>query len=158
LTRAEWSLAMLVAAVSMTRAVVTGSTCVNTWKCVRAPSTITLDAKLDDWSEVEGIATELRSIVAKTYQDGNATLKCLYDDTNIYFALEIPGLYQFNATNYHQCQVRCIFLLCCQTMTMLGVSMIMTVYLLMLEKNDIFSLQHYTMKYITKLTWYPPTE
>jgi len=92
--------AVMAADVAVT--MVTGA-CVNTLKCTRAPSAITLDADLSDWSAIEGIATELRMVTQTVYKDGDATIKCVYDDATIYFAVEIPGLYRFNDTDYHQC-------------------------------------------------------
>jgi len=64
---------------------------------------VTLDADLSEWSNVEGITTDLVTILDVTYADGQASYKCLYDDENIYFAMEIPGLYRFNATDPHRC-------------------------------------------------------
>jgi len=78
------------------------SQCVDTWKCGKASSDITLDADLSDWDAIEGITTELFSITQTMYKDGNATIKCLYDDDNIYLAMQVPGLYRFNATDEHQ--------------------------------------------------------
>ena len=80
--------------------------CPSSWKCARTTTTTapTLDGDLTEWTEVEGIETSLQMpLTAAEYMAGTASLKCIYDDTNIYFALEFPGLFRFNATDNHQC-------------------------------------------------------
>jgi hypothetical protein len=37
------------------------------------------------------------------YGLGEASYKCVHDSEKLYFALEIPGEYRFNATNDEQC-------------------------------------------------------
>ncbi len=63
----------------------------------------TLDGNFSDWSSVEGIETDMYNISGAKYADGAAMYKCIYDTTNIYFAMMIPGSYRFNATNKHTC-------------------------------------------------------
>ena len=79
--------------------------CPSSWTCARTTTTApTLDGDLMEWTEVEGIETSLQMpLTAAEYMAGTASLKCVYDDTNIYFALEFPGLFRFNATDNHQC-------------------------------------------------------
>jgi hypothetical protein len=61
----------------------------------------TLDGNFDEWESVDGIITEIYSIWGTNY--GEAKYKCVHDGTTIYFALEIPGSYRFNATSDEQC-------------------------------------------------------
>jgi len=64
----------------------------------------TLDGDLDEWSNVEGgIVTALQNIFGTTYANGEATYKCVHDSEKVYFALEIPGDYRFNASSDEQC-------------------------------------------------------
>jgi hypothetical protein len=70
----------------------------------------TLDGDLSDWASVQGgITTPIRSIFGKNYlteEDGEdimATYKCLYDDQNIYFSLEVPGRYRFDELDNKKC-------------------------------------------------------
>ncbi|KAI2513623.1 Ethylbenzene dehydrogenase [Fragilaria crotonensis] len=63
----------------------------------------TLDGNFSDWSSVEGIETDIYDISGTKYADGAVMYKCVYDASNIYFALMIPGPYRFNATNNQMC-------------------------------------------------------
>lgn len=75
--------------------------CPLVWKCDKTTSSPTLDADLSEWDSVQGIETALQMPISNAVYDHKATYKCLYDDTNIYFALDIPGLYRFNDTDNH---------------------------------------------------------
>jgi len=64
----------------------------------------TIDANLSEWKDVTRMDTTMYQIGGFTpYLDGNPGFKCSYDDTKIYFAMEIPGDYSFDATNNHKC-------------------------------------------------------
>jgi len=76
--------------------------------CRPVSTTPTLDGDLSDWESVEGgidtpIYGALAGKSANLYQHGNSMVKCLYDDSKIYFTMEVPGMYRFNATDNHQC-------------------------------------------------------
>lgn len=45
----------------------------------------------------------IHSIFGSTYDDGEASYKCLYDSEKIYFALEIPGRYRFDTLDNKKC-------------------------------------------------------
>jgi hypothetical protein len=77
--------------------------CPKTWQCLPTTTAPTLDGNLNEWVDVSGIESSLKSSITGTYFLGTAAFKCQYDDTNIYMAMEIPGLYQFNATDDHFC-------------------------------------------------------
>ena len=78
--------------------------CTLTWRCMPTTNnTVTLDADLGDWKDVEGITTDLVNLNDVTYASGPATYKCVYDDERVYLALEIPGDYRFNETDNNQC-------------------------------------------------------
>ncbi|MGK3743524.1 MAG: hypothetical protein ACI8RD_007670 [Bacillariaceae sp.] len=63
-----------------------------------------LDGDISEWANVSGgISPEIKSIFGKTYMDGNPSFKCLYDSTNIYFMLEIPGKYRFDPDENTKC-------------------------------------------------------
>ena len=81
-----------------------GQECPSLWKChPTKTASPTLDANLDEWTEVEGIETSIKMITGVDYAPGAASYKCLYDESKIYFALEVPGFYRFNATDNHHC-------------------------------------------------------
>jgi hypothetical protein len=76
----------------------------STLTCVSTASAPTLDANLSDWTTVTGIDTKIYKIGGTVeYLGGSVSYKCLYDETNIYFALEIPGDYRFDATDNAKC-------------------------------------------------------
>jgi hypothetical protein len=91
-------------------AAVAQAECSTTWKCqpisiVDAP---VLDGNLADWTypgdDVVFSTTLSSPISGMSYLDGAvATFKCVYDASKVYFALEIPGEYRFNATDDHKC-------------------------------------------------------
>lgn len=76
-----------------------------TLTCSKTDSAPTLDAKLDEWASVTGgIETEMHQAQTVTkYGGGTSSYKCLYDDTNIYLSMEIPGNYRFNSTDNKMC-------------------------------------------------------
>lgn len=72
--------------------------------CKSVSEVPTLDGNLDDWDSVEGgIVTEIKNIYGMVYGLGEASYKCVHDSEKVYFALEIPGEYRFNATDNKQC-------------------------------------------------------
>jgi hypothetical protein len=71
--------------------------------CEYVLSAPTLDANVTEWDDVAGLSTDLLKYTGPKYDEGQASYKCLYDDTDIYFALEVPGRYRFNATDNHKC-------------------------------------------------------
>ena len=75
--------------------------CPSTWTCRKTTTAPTLDADHSDWADVEGITTSMSTISGKDYPLGKASYKCLYDDTRIYFAFEIPGEYRFSEDDNH---------------------------------------------------------
>jgi len=79
--------------------------CPSTWKCFPTTTAPTIDGKLDEWADIEGIETSLTATFTKSeYMPGNlSSFKCLYDTSNIYLALSIPGMFRFNSTNNKQC-------------------------------------------------------
>lgn len=83
-----------------------GAECPEKWICyplTDGMSAPTLDGDLNDWSSVQGITSSLQMITGPVYEAGDATLKCLYDSENIYFAFEFPGAYKFNASSDELC-------------------------------------------------------
>lgn len=80
-------------------------TCPDSWTCMATTTAPVLDGDTTEWASVEGITSSvLQPLTVTEYDLGMPTYKCMYDETNIYFALEIPGLYRFNATtNNEQC-------------------------------------------------------
>ena len=56
-----------------------------------------------DWTTVQGITSQIFQIGGSEYNDGNATYKCLYDDTHFSFAFAVPGDYRFNSTASELC-------------------------------------------------------
>ena len=74
----------------------------STLTCLPASISPTLDAELSEWASVEGIDTSIYQIGGTEYHH-NVSYKCLYDETNIYFALVIPGDYRFNASVSELC-------------------------------------------------------
>jgi hypothetical protein len=82
---------------------VSAQDCGTTWTCAPTSAPPTIDSDLSEWADVEGISTAITMITGEDYAAGNAAYKCMYDDTHIFFALEIPGDYRFNATDNTQC-------------------------------------------------------
>lgn len=63
-----------------------------------------LDGDLSDWSGVEGIEAPITAALGVTpYQYGDLSIKCVYDDTRIYFAFEVPGAFRFDSEDDHKC-------------------------------------------------------
>jgi hypothetical protein len=77
--------------------------CSSTWTCAPTSAPPTIDSDLSEWADVEGISTPIIAITGQEYEAGNAVYKCMYDGTHIFFALDIPGDYRFNATDNTQC-------------------------------------------------------
>ena len=72
--------------------------------CKPVTSTPTLDGDLIDWSTVESFVTPLTSALTSTlYKHGHVKIQCLYDTNQVYFAIEVPGPYRFDADNNHLC-------------------------------------------------------
>ena len=99
------SSALLSLAASTVVTVVAAQECGTTWMCNPTITPPTLDGNLTDWADVVGAyqSTMVQPLTAAVYDAGDVTYKCQYDADNIYFALEIPGEFRFNATNDHQC-------------------------------------------------------
>lgn len=73
--------------------------CPSTWTCYPVSGTSpTLDADLTEWQSIDGVTTSLQSITGTKYEAGDASLKCMFDNQTIFFAFEIPGAYQYNAS------------------------------------------------------------
>jgi hypothetical protein len=81
---------------------VSAQDCSSTWTCAPTSAPPTIDSDLSEWADVEGISTPIVAITGQEYE-ANAVYKCMYDDTHIFFALDIPGDYRFNATDNTQC-------------------------------------------------------
>eukprot|EP00977_Amphora_coffeiformis_P017212 scaffold5520_cov167-Amphora_coffeaeformis.AAC.2 len=77
--------------------------CPATWVCPFTETPPTLDADFADWADVPGYSTSMLNIDGTEYTAGVAEYKCLHDNTNIYFALSIPGEYTFDPTNDKLC-------------------------------------------------------
>jgi hypothetical protein len=72
--------------------------------CTYTATAPTLDADLSDWVAVTGIETKIYQIGGTVeYLGGSVSYKCSYDDSNIYFALAIPGDYRFDTTTSELC-------------------------------------------------------
>jgi hypothetical protein len=82
---------------------VSAQECSSTWTCAPTSAPPTIDSDLSEWADVEGISTPILMITGAEYAPGNAEYKCMYDDTHIFFALEIPGDYRHNSTDNTQC-------------------------------------------------------
>ena len=95
--------ALLFSSVLSGAAVVVAQDCGPAWVCPFTSSPPTLDADLSEWADVVSYSTTLVMIDGTQYEAGNAVYKCMHDENNIYFALEIPGDYRFNSTNNEQC-------------------------------------------------------
>jgi hypothetical protein len=64
----------------------------------------TLDGDLSEWDNVVGIGTMIYQPGGLVeYPDGSVSYKCMYDETNIYFGLAIPGDYRFDPTENERC-------------------------------------------------------
>lgn len=67
-------------------------------------SVITIDANLDEWTDVKGIQTPLTPALGGTvYAGGDATYKCRFSDTYLYLTMEIPGSYRFDTSDSAKC-------------------------------------------------------
>jgi hypothetical protein len=75
-----------------------------TMTCKPTSTPPVLDADLSDWDKVEGIKTSIYQVGGTVeYPFGSVSYKCVYDETSIYFAFEIPGEYRFSATDNQKC-------------------------------------------------------
>jgi hypothetical protein len=81
---------------------VSAQSCPSTWTCAPTSTPPTIDSDLSEWADVTGISSPIIMITGEVYPHGNAEYKCMYDDTHIFFALDIPGDYRLNATDAHQ--------------------------------------------------------
>ena len=79
------------------------SECSSPMICKSTTSPPTLDGDLSDWANVTGIDIQLTNITGSVYEPGNLTAKCLYDSTNFYLAMEVPGAYLYDATTDELC-------------------------------------------------------
>ena len=88
-----------------TSTLVVAQECPTTWKCLPVSGdSPTIDADLSEWADIEGVSHSLASINGESYMEGElSTYKCQYDSERIYFSIEIPGEYKFNATDNHHC-------------------------------------------------------
>jgi hypothetical protein len=78
--------------------------CPLSWKCPFTDTAPTLDGDVAEWDSIEGIESTLQMpLTNTTYDAGPALTKCMYDDTNLYLALEIPGLYRFDTLDNNLC-------------------------------------------------------
>lgn len=82
---------------------VCGQDCSTTMTCMRTNNPPVLDADLSEWDNVEAYTSVLTSIPGSELGAGNANLKCLYDEVQVYFAFEIPGDYRFSRENNQLC-------------------------------------------------------
>jgi len=98
------TLAIVVASTTCAFAQQQCSPLIKTMTCLPTLIPPTIDANLSEWKDVTRMDTTMYQIGGfTTYPDGNPGFKCSYDDTKIYFAMEIPGDYSFDATNNHKC-------------------------------------------------------
>ena len=84
-------------------ATVVAQECSTTWKCMPTSTPPVLDADHSEWADVEVYTSSLITTTGTEWDAGNAMLKCLYDEENIYFAFEIPGEYRFSTEDNHLC-------------------------------------------------------
>jgi len=66
----------------------------------------TLDGDLSDWSDhPEPAATSslTAAMGGMMYEAGDLTMKCVYDESHIYFAFQVPGAYRFDPSDDHFC-------------------------------------------------------
>jgi cell division septation protein DedD len=71
-------------------------------KLTGAPPTI--DSNFADWTNEATLSTPIfHAITTERYEDGDMVVRCRYDDNKIYLAMEVPGLFRFNATDNKQC-------------------------------------------------------
>jgi hypothetical protein len=94
----------LLFAIAFLAAAANAQDCGTTWRCIYTSSAPTLDGDLTEWASVSGLTTALiQPYTGQQYAIGDATYKCLYDDSSIYFAIEIPGEFSFNETDSAKC-------------------------------------------------------
>jgi len=93
------SISIFLVCISLAKA----SVCPTSLECVSTMTPPTLDGDLSEWSSVNGTQTELYGLAGNVYAPGLADYKCMYNDTHIFFAMEIPGAYRFNSSSNAQC-------------------------------------------------------
>ena len=97
------SFAAVLALVAATAAA-TDCTSPDSVTCRRTDMPPTLDGDLSDWADVTGITTPLMMAEKMVmYEPGNLDIKCLFDDTRIYFALMVPGAFRFSTEDNKLC-------------------------------------------------------
>lgn len=77
-----------------------------TFICHPTTTPPTLDGDLSDWSDHADAAVTsslTAAMGAMPYGAGDLTMRCVYDDTRIYFAFEVPGAYRFDPDDDHKC-------------------------------------------------------
>ena len=77
-----------------------------TFVCHPTTTPPTLDGDLSDWSDhADAAATSslTAAMGAMPYGAGDLTMRCVYDDSRIYFAFEVPGAYRFDPNDDHKC-------------------------------------------------------
>lgn len=72
-------------------------------RCAKTDSPPSIDADLSEWTSVKGIETGIYKLGGTRAYTSTVSYKCLYDDSNIYMALEIPGDYRFDTEDNHLC-------------------------------------------------------
>jgi hypothetical protein len=83
--------------------------CVSPKNFVCHPTTTppTLDGDLGDWSDDHANAAVTSSLTAAMgampYEAGDLSMRCVYDESRIYFAFEVPGAYRFDPNDDHKC-------------------------------------------------------
>ena len=66
----------------------------------------TLDGDLSDWSDhpEPAVTSSLTAAMGgMMYEAGDLTMKCVYDESRIYFAFQVPGAYRFDPNDDHFC-------------------------------------------------------
>lgn len=76
-----------------------------TFICQPTTTPPTLDGDLGDWSNDDSAVTSslTAAMGGMPYNAGDLTMRCVYDESRIYFAFEIPGVYRFDPADDHKC-------------------------------------------------------
>jgi len=74
-----------------------------TFICNPTTTPPTLDGDLGDWSDAAATSSLTAAMGAMPYGAGDLTMRCVYDDSRIYFAFEVPGAYRFDPNDDHKC-------------------------------------------------------
>jgi hypothetical protein len=78
-----------------------------TFICHPTTTSPVLDGDLSDWSIYPESSITSSSLTAAMgampYGAGDLTMRCVYDESRIYFAFEVPGAYRFDAADDHKC-------------------------------------------------------